>query len=1168
MPFTSALTATQLDVLRTGSFGANVYMMIWTQEIIFQAQINQSTFQSSFPTITYDNVTTGAYTDLKSDFICYVDATAGNTRDAQYRFRVRDDGSGTVADATTLYINETSAALEDDLYIMVVKDVGCEAKVPKTLTAATPASYDYPRDYGITFRRLLGTIYGLQSVYVGKLNSSGYIDFNLPAVALVADNDASEDTWLWDLDGLAFQTGDAATAQITARATAAGQYMPRVSHTDDAGNAWYFTLRVFVVPADYSTTVNLAFANYGIDHDITNGLSLSVSAPAASNQSLITRIDQMPDLSFCAVWVDTQQPVPTSDIAFCGWFLQETIQNTFTADGNTLLNTQFQCQGIGGRMSDTISRRVPMTEDSTPTVFGQIEDLTPWRAVVYFLTEHTTVPNICAVQFSDVTETFRYPRFGSTDSSVLASVLDILFTINGAVEYSRSGELYLDRKAWMLPTAGRTALTTVANWTTTDMATADNGGPLFSISRAMIAKVGREMGGGGVYDTTTEKVQVLRATTPAVAQSQGNELATYNRQVLTANSAIGTASDELGQRNADDMEARNPQTIMAAYFPPAYWWMQAHAGQWHTWAIAKSDNNRGISYTSSIRWILRRISIRYRVDVGIWNVNGDFQKETQGTSWQSLAQLPLNGQVNYFYPVMPVAPAYQAYPESPVANYADPTDPTDDDAPPFDADDVGVVSYPQQPGVWVANNQSSNNAEGMVWDNNNLWGVRNIPGTPTYTDYTPPDAGIITNGKFARTGARAWCISNAEGDSSLWRTTAFGDNTWVSTAITGHYIRIGVTSTAGQIYAYSPNDGWFEYLDFRGDDNDFEIEEGLGNFGADGIEGTQNEEEGPIGIDARITVDSTLFNSAVIVYSTTDLSESDSDVEVSIGSTKVIDVHIPAEGAERDINAAGFAVTDTDIKIFFDTGLTEGNITVHSLTLTGTGTNPFGGGGGEGSGDAVTVYSTNHGGTVAGPVAAGVVSAVDSGFDVIRVGPQVYIGIDDEVQSAEDGEAYSSATGGGCAGSYPLCIWAYGTDAIKYLFSTAAAVGGETLWYVEEGSATAITPNDGANDGIVATADSLCTDPASDDHIFGLFAFSGTVKFAYSPDQGTSWQFNTQVSDDACYIRCKYVSGHYHVYICDAAILWYGQWNGLATSSITLHAKGTPSAAIKGVEIR
>ena len=224
-------------------------------------------------------------------------------------------------------------------------------------------------------------------------------------------------------------------------------------------------------------------------------------------------------------------------------------------------------------MSDTISRRVPMTEDSTPTVFGQIEDLTPWRAVVYFLTEHTTVPNICAVQFSDVTETFRYPRFGSTDSSVLASVLDILFTINGAVEYSRSGELYLDRKAWMLPTAGRTALTTVAKWTTTDMATADNGGPLFSISRAMIAKVGREMGGGGVYDTTTEKVQVLRATTPAVAQSQGNELATYNRQVLTANSAIGTASDELGQRNADDMEARNPQTIMAAYFPPAYWWM-------------------------------------------------------------------------------------------------------------------------------------------------------------------------------------------------------------------------------------------------------------------------------------------------------------------------------------------------------------------------------------------------------------------------------------------------------------------------------------------------------------------------------------------------------------------------------------------------------------------
>jgi len=243
-------------------------------------------------------------------------------------------------------------------------------------------------------------------------------------------------------------------------------------------------------------------------------------------------------------------------------------------------------------------------------------------------------------------------------------------------------------------------------------------------------------------------------------------------------------------------------------------------------------------------------------------------------------------------------------------------------------------------------------------------------------------------------------------------------------------------------------------------------------------------------------------------------------------------------------------------------------VTITGAVAKGTGTNPFNGGGGGGGGSVATIYSTDNGATFASEVEADSLTGDDGGFDVIRVGAQVYVGIDDEVQSAEDGGAYSSATGGGCAGSYPLCIWAYGTDAIKYLFSTAAAVGGETLWYVEGGSATAITPNDGANDGIVATADSLCTDPASDDHIFGLFAFSGTVKFAYSPDQGTSWQFNTQVSDDACYIRCKYVSGHYHVYICDAAILWYGQWNGLSTSSITLHAKGTPSAAIKGVEIR
>ena len=93
-------------------------------------------------------------------------------------------------------------------------------------------------------------------------------------------------------------------------------------------------------------------------------------------------------------------------------------------------------------------------------------------------------------------------------------------------------------------------------------------------------------------------------------------------------------------------------------------------------------------------------------------------------------------------------------------------------------------------------------------------------------------------------------------------------------------------------------------------------------------------------------------------------------------------------------------------------------------------------------------------------------------------------------------------------------------------------------------------------------------DPQSDQHIFALCDFGGTVKMAYTDDQGTTWQFNTQVSADAHYIRCQYTGGHYHLYIADAATLWYGQWDGDGGSTITLYAKTTPSTDLKGVELR
>jgi hypothetical protein len=1155
MGFPSALTATQLDVQRTGQFWYNMYLLFWDQEIIFQAQLNQATYADSFAQLTYDNVTVGAYTDIKADFICYLSSTAGNILTPDHVFRIRADGSGTVATSSTININETSASLTDDWYIMVVKDVRCEAKLPRTITGATPAANSYPRDYAITYRRLLPIIYGLQSFYVGKLNADGYVDFEWAASVLITDNDASADTTLWDIDGLAFQSGTSADLSITARATAAGQYMPRIKHTDDAGNVGYFTFRVKVVPANCSSEVNLAVTRPQITRDLANGHTLRMSADAVLRTDLITRIDQYPDETCVAVWFDTNQPKVLDNIAFVGWLTSENIENTFGSDRNTLLATQFTVEGIQGRFADVISRRLPMTDDSTPSNFGEIEDLTPWRAVAYFLTEHTTLPNIASIVFDDTSEDYRYPRFGSTDSSAIDSVTSLLYTLNAGIDCAPTGEIGLNRDALHLPSADRNSLTTVADWTTTDIAIGSNGGLLFSVQRPHTQNVGRVMAGGGYYNSTTDSIQVLRAITPAVAQSRGNQLVTYNRQILPTDSAINDAADELGQRAADEQAARQPATILRVTHPPALWWMTPHRAQWHTWTIAATDNNRNISYDSNTRWILRTVTVSFDMQRGLPIPTAEYQKETTGGSYQTLVTAPLDGEVQYFQPVLPLAPTYAEYPEDPTSSYADPANITEDDEPPFDGVDQQIVSLPQDPSITAAQTYSDGKT-GMCWDGTHLWEVRNIPGNPVYTDYTPADAlTTITNGKydpFRLNGPRALAISNDGTDSRVHITKAFGQLRWTYTDVTGNpFTTILPTRVVDKVYLHTSESTWV----LR---DTFSVNSGSSSYQGGSYSLTLGTEY-VMRVTGSCQYSGTRYGDGQ--WTTTDWEDPD-ELTRSNRMDFEIDGRIDAiSSTYNSDHIYDFSQTGTGAvhKLrFWDTayGDNSGTFTVQVFEVI------------EGYA-AATAFSDDFADSFETSIYVGELSGnADADIKYTSAATTIFVPIDDSIEEATNGGAYSSEADGDTTGSYASSIKGFTGTGNAYVYGTAAAVGGETLWIVDDGAKTAITPNDGSNDGVVVGPFAIGMHITKDQHIFVLADFGGTVKLAYSADQGATWQFNTQISNDADYIFVKLITGYLNVYICDGSSLWWGQWDGDDSNTITLYEKGTPSADLSGIVIR
>jgi len=244
MTFVSTLTSGEISDARAGGFNVRQLVLACPNTVIFQAQINQSEFDTSYAELTFDNVSVGAYTAISEGYTIYVSDTAGDLRNPVFEGRVRSDNSGVVSTASTVNINWTSANLQDDQYIMVVKDVREWFKMPRPRTDGTDIQYkDYDHVYADGLRPL---VYGLQTVYAAALNGSGNADFVLEPSGLAVNNGATISSWAWDADGGSFQSGSASTQNVTIRYTSAGHYMPRVTVTDSNGKTNWFTFHVFV----------------------------------------------------------------------------------------------------------------------------------------------------------------------------------------------------------------------------------------------------------------------------------------------------------------------------------------------------------------------------------------------------------------------------------------------------------------------------------------------------------------------------------------------------------------------------------------------------------------------------------------------------------------------------------------------------------------------------------------------------------------------------------------------------------------------------------------------------------------------------------------------------------------------------------------------------------
>lgn len=1162
MPFPSAIsdyTPLRGSSSVPASYAANQYMVLGSNTVVFAARVNQASFTAPYAQITFDTVTTGAYTDILEGQTVLISATS-SARDAYFAGRVRK-----AATSTLLYINESAAAIGDNDYIFVLRDWRVWEKLAR-VSGAT-----YYKDWDLTYSAPSPVIYGLQSAYAGIVSGTpaGYtVAFSASAFAVASGATISSYAWTIPSGGTV-TAGATNTADVTVRFDAAAtEYWVKLVVTDSGGRTATRWIPVWSVPANLSTTVNLGFAGVEIEGDIENGWTANVEA--------FTGVENLLDNTLCCVFdVEYYNGTPTAisgNVKFVGRLRTEESGNQPDDTYSRVQSARYTLESPFAQLARTSAPSIKCINDSTPSVWDEITNLTPWRAICHLLQTHTTFLTVNSLSFDSTANTFLYDTFPTNGDNIIAAIQDILHSINAVLECAQAGEAQIVRDARYLSSTERDALITVANFTSADWIE-------FSLPIDHLDKVGQIKGYGGTYNGTTSKVAIVASYWPGIAQGSAPGRSVFNGQILTANQSAVAAQEELNQRIGYKAAIENVRNELHITFPDGYNWLTPSVHQWYAFTITSSDNLPGRSITTTTRWLCQSVSIAHNNENGTKDVSAVFIEEAASTDGRTY--IPPKG--TDIAPVLPAIPPFNPYPAFPDLPVILPVTPTPTYMPPY----IGVTNPVGDPLLKDGN-------EAIAWNDTilNITGDLISATSPAYREGNP-------------TGVSSGVVEA--------RLSGFSDNK--------AYLLLGVGSGGT----------WEQTFDFTGGvSGGWQPSRASGSnyyaawSGTGFIRGVYKE---PIIINLTFPTAATITGFSITLDSALPSTYSNK------GTLYRSDASDPLVTVTRQNNGAGPSFTVTIGSVItsgFTLGVDASHLTseavtntckIVSVTLRGAGANPFTGGASSsvyqvdnvfasnvvdnwaagadlGAGfvllrttstqDALYVYEpsgatvrySNDGGAT-WDTAIDLLSSPGSfgGFDTIKIGAASLAATDGAVLLATTAggaySAYATMPAGAQAGCIVIPRYVFGStsgsnttdSAPEFLVgSPTLTAGNAALWKVTATGATFtdITPNDGIYYGTVVSANALAMPWYSGAIIAGLFDFNGTRKLCVSTNAGATWTITaTGVDAAADYIQFrKGDKTMQQVFFANGSAIAYSKNRGA-----TLSARTYPQATITGVQV-
>jgi hypothetical protein len=176
--FNTALATPQYTTIRSGRYAADRLLYLFKNTAVFAGQINSDlTTPQTWASFLYNNVTVGAYTDVREGMVLYIGTTNDLFAAAKSGFYGR---TRLVPDATTFYCNESSEDFNVGNYFWVISRYDIQYK----LSRPTPGTNVELVDYDIPYQGLPPRVVGLQTgymAYVNPLSSKLRLGFDISA---------------------------------------------------------------------------------------------------------------------------------------------------------------------------------------------------------------------------------------------------------------------------------------------------------------------------------------------------------------------------------------------------------------------------------------------------------------------------------------------------------------------------------------------------------------------------------------------------------------------------------------------------------------------------------------------------------------------------------------------------------------------------------------------------------------------------------------------------------------------------------------------------------------------------------------------------------------------------------------------------------------------------